>query len=189
MPTAEVQRVATVGGTSAAAVPLLALGDGPTIGKPAPDFSLINLAGQPVRLSDFRGKPIMVNFFATWCGPCKDELPRFQATYEQYRDQGFQVILVDLKESPTDVGVFATKLGLTMPIVVDDRGTVAGGQYRLTGLPTTVFVDADGIVRGVQSGPLTAAALKDNVAALLSGSTTTGATSTTSQSGDCCSLP
>ncbi len=159
---------------------------GLSVGQPAPDFSLTSLGGQTVRLSDFRGQPVAVSFFATWCGPCQDELPRFQAAYQQYRAQGFQVILVDLKESPSDVGALAAKLGLTMPIVIDDQGTVAAERYRLTGLPTTVFVAADGTIRGVQTGPLTAAALNDNVTALLSGATTAG---TSSSSGDCCALP
>jgi peroxiredoxin len=150
------------------------------------DFSLANVGGQTVRLSDFRGQPVAVNFFATWCGPCKDELPQFQAAYQQHRDQGLQVILVDLKESPTDVGAFASKMGLTMPIVVDERGTVAAEKYRLTGLPTTVFVDADGVIRGVQTGPLTAGALDDNVTALLGGATISG---TSQPSGECCALP
>src|SRR5262249_19874878 len=73
------------------------------IGQLAPDFALADLAGRPVRLGDFRGKPLVVNFFATWCGACKAELPAFQAAYEQYRDQGLRVLLVDLRESPADV--------------------------------------------------------------------------------------
>jgi peroxiredoxin len=156
---------------------------GVSVGQPAPDFALPNPSGQTVRLSDFRGQPVAVNFFTTWCGPCKDELPQYQAAYQQHRDQGFQVILVDLKESPNDVGAFAAKLELTMPIVVDDRGTVAAEKYRLTKLPTTVFVDASGLVRGVQVGPLTGEALNDSVTALLSGETVQASSPAASQSG------
>src|SRR5262245_25756313 len=159
---------------------------GVSAGQPAPDFALANPGGQTVRLSDFRGQPVVVNFFATWCGPCKEELPRFQAAYQRYRDRGLQVILVDLKESPADVGAFASRSGLSLPIVVDERGTVAAERYRLTGLPTTIFVDATGVIRGVQTGPLSEEALTGGVSALLGGATVSEASA---PSGECCALP
>lgn len=126
------------------------VGPGVVVGDPAPDFSLLGLDGSPVRLSDFRGQTVVVNFFATWCGPCAEELPAFQSAYRQYGSQGVQVLLVDLKESPADVRAFAKRLKLTMPVVIDERGTVAAQQYQLTSLPTTVFIDRRGIVRGIQ---------------------------------------
>ncbi len=159
---------ATDTGTTPAS--LIPLGDGPAVGQPAPDFSLAGLDGKTVRLSDFHGQPLVVNFFATWCGPCKEELPQFQATYQKNRAQGLQVLLVDLKESPADVRSFATKLGLSMPIAVDQQGVIASQGYALTNIPTTYFIDGDGVIRGVQFGPLTGTTLADNVNALLAGS-------------------
>jgi len=156
--------------TGAAHASLIPLKGEPAVGQPAPGFSLVDLRGHAVRLSDFRGQPVVVNFFATWCGPCKEELPRFQATYQKDHAQDLQVLLVDLKESPTDVRAFATKLGLTMPIVVDQQGVVASQGYALTNIPTTYFIDSDGVIRGVQFGPLTSTTLADNVGALLAGS-------------------
>ena len=167
---------------------LIPLGGGATVGQPAPDFSLVGLDGKSVRLSDFRGQPVVVNFFATWCGPCKDELPRFQTTYQKDHTQGLQVLLVDLKESPTDVRAFATQLGLTMPIVVDQQGVVASQDYALTNLPTSYFIDGDGVIRGVQSGPLSATTLADNVDALLAGSNAAVQPSS-AFSGGCCPAP
>jgi peroxiredoxin len=127
--------------TAAAPASFIPLGGGPAVGQPAPDFSLVGLDGKTVRLSDFRGQPVVVNFFATWCGPCKEELPQFQATYEKDHTQGLQVLLVDLKESPSDVRSFAGQLGLSMPIAVDQQGVVASKGYALTNIPTTYFID------------------------------------------------
>lgn len=173
---------------SAASAPLIPLGGGAAVGQPAPDFSLVGLDGKSVRLSDFRGQPVVVNFFAIWCGPCKEELPRFQTTYQKDHTRGLQVLLVDLKESPTDVQAFATQLGLTMPIVVDQQGVVASQGYALTNIPTTYFIAGDGVIRGVQSGPLTAATLADNVDAFLAGSTTAVQSSRAIPAG-CCHAP
>ncbi|MBX6773057.1 MAG: redoxin domain-containing protein [Chloroflexi bacterium] len=160
---------------------------GPRVGQPAPDFSLAGLDGKTVRLRDFRGQPVVLNFFATWCGPCQEELPAFQATYQKYHAQGLQILLVDLKESPQDVQSFATKLGLSVPIVVDQRGTVSQG-YALTILPTTYFIDATGVIRGVQVGPLTEATLMDTVAALVTGSNGAIRSSEAIPAG-CCPIP
>ncbi len=174
--------------TAAAPASLIPLGSGPAVGQPAPDFSLVGLDGKTVRLSDFRGQPVVLIFFATWCGPCKEELPRFQTTYQNDHPRGLQVLLVDLKESPTDVRSFATQLGLTMPIVVDQQGVVASQGYALTNIPTTYFIDGDGVIRGVQSGPLSANTLAGNVDALLAGSNAAVQSSNAISAG-CCPAP
>lgn len=157
----------------------------PAIGQLAPNFSLVDLDGKAVRLSDFRGQSVVVNFFATWCGPCKAELPLLETASQTYRAQGLQVLLVDLEENPTSVRVFARALDLTMPIVVDPRGTVAAGQYALTNIPSTYFVDSGGTIRGVQYGPLTSTTLAANVRRVL---TKTSSQAPTNAPAGCCPI-
>lgn len=173
---------------AAAPVPLIPLGGGPAVGQPAPDFTLVGLDGKTIRLSDFRGQPVVVNFFATWCGPCKEELPRFQATYQKDRAKGLQVLLVDLKESRADVQAFAKELGLSMPIAVDEKGVVASLGYALTNIPATYFIDGNGVIRGVQVGPIPPTTLADNVDSLLAGANAAVASSRKVPAG-CCPAP
>jgi cytochrome c biogenesis protein CcmG/thiol:disulfide interchange protein DsbE len=177
-----------VANTGAADGSLLALGGGPAVGQPAPDFSLVGLNGKTIRLSDFRGQPVVVNFFATWCGPCKEELPEFQATYQKDRAKGLQVLLVDLTEPPAEVQAFAKELGLSMPIAVDEKGVVASQGYALTNIPATYFIDGHGVIRGVQFGPVAPKTLADNIDSLLAGANAAVASSRQVPAG-CCPAP
>jgi thiol-disulfide isomerase/thioredoxin len=130
----------------------------PKVGAQAPDFTLTGLDGTPVRLSDFRGKTVLLNFWATWCGPCRKEFPELVNLSQQEGDRGLVVLAVDVSESRDDVARFAQELGVTFPIVLDSESTVAH-SYRLVGLPTSFFVDGGGVVRAQQLGPLTEASL------------------------------
>ncbi|HEY8820303.1 MAG TPA: TlpA disulfide reductase family protein [Dehalococcoidia bacterium] len=150
------------GGYVAFAVPAnhstLASVPAPKIGALAPDFTLPGLDGTPVRLSDLRGKTVLINFWATWCGPCRKEFPELVKLVQQQGDRGLVVLAVDVSESRDDVARFAQEFGATFPIVLDSDSSVVQ-SYRLIGLPTSLFVDRDGILRAQQLGPLSEASL------------------------------
>jgi peroxiredoxin len=123
------------------------------IGQPAPPFTLRSPDGEVIRLKDFVGQPLLINFWATWCPPCRFEMPLLQDTYEKYRDQGLVVLGVDVQEGPELVKPFLEQYGLTFPVALDRSGAVSSA-YRVMGLPTTVFVDRDGVVVDIHRGAL-----------------------------------
>ncbi len=121
-------------------------GVGPRIGFTAPDFELADTHGQMVRLSDYRGKVVLLNFWATWCGPCRIEMPTFQVLTEDYRDQPFSVVAVagDL-EGVERVEPFMRGLGLTFPGLIDQDGRIQD-IYMVNALPMTYVLDRNGTV-------------------------------------------
>ena len=128
-------------------------GQPPAIGKPAPDLALTTLNGASLRLSDLRGKTVLLNFWATWCGPCKQEMPLLVRAAQANADQGLVVIGVDVQESAPQVRSFVQQLGVTYPIAIDGDGS-AVAAYRVYGLPTTWVIDGGGVARATQLGPL-----------------------------------
>ena len=138
-------------------------GDGPKIGSAAPDFTLLDPRGAVVRLSDFRGKTVVMNFWATWCKPCRKEFPLLVRLYNRDAPRGLVVFGVDLQESPDIVGQFLSEFNATYPVAIDSKGDV-GGAYRLLGLPTTYFIDPDGVIRAQHLGELTDAILTQKLA-------------------------
>jgi peroxiredoxin len=134
-----------------------ALPPAPAVGHPAPDFTLTTLTGETFTLSDLRGKPVVLNFWATWCPPCRAELPELQAAAERY--QGEIVIAGVNQAEPADsVAQFADSLGLRF-LVPLDRDAQVSRLYGARSLPTTFFVDRDGVIRQIQIGPVTEATL------------------------------
>jgi peroxiredoxin len=123
----------------------------PKKGSPAPDFELENLSGEQLRLQDLRGKPVVINFWATWCIPCEAEMPLLQDGYERY--PGMEVLAVNFAESTVDVQAFVDKHALTFEILLDPRAIVQS-LYRVRGYPTTYFVDGEGVIQGVHIGVL-----------------------------------
>jgi len=125
-------------------------------GHPAPDFTLKTQAGDRVRLSDLRGQPVLVNFWASWCKPCEAEMPHIVAAYDSLRDRGLKVLAVNLsdQERSKDVRRFVESFKLTFPVLLDERGEVRE-LYELATVPTSVFVDSTGVVRRLVLGPLT----------------------------------
>ena len=121
-------------------------------GSLAPDFLLMELGGGDFRLSDLRGKAVIVNFWATWCVSCRKEMPQFVAAYDRYKDKGLEVVAVNLQESPSIIRPFADDFGMKFPVVLDKRGSVSDA-YRLIGLPTTYFIDREGVIHSVFLGP------------------------------------
>jgi thiol-disulfide isomerase/thioredoxin len=120
-------------------------------GQPAPDFTVAGLDGQPVSLSSLKGRPVMVNFWATWCQPCKIEMPIYAAVYDKNKAQGLEILAVNVQEEAPGVQSYQAANKLPFPIGLDTDGAVAT-VYRVRGLPTTVFIDANGIVTLVHRG-------------------------------------
>jgi len=127
----------------------------PEEGSLAPDFLLQGLDGSEVRLSDFRGQPVVLNFWATWCAPCRKEIPQFVDAYQRFRDEGLVVVGVNMQEGKSIAQRYADDYGMEFPIVIDVDGEV-GDEYRLLGLPVTFFIDREGVVRSVFTGPFEA---------------------------------
>ena len=123
----------------------------PQVGLVAPDFSLKTLEGETLRLSELRGQVVLINFWATWCPPCRAEMPAIQQLYDQYRDRGLTVLAVDLKETEADVADFAQQMELTFPILVDQDGQVFS-RYGVIILPSTFFVDPKGVIQEITIG-------------------------------------
>ncbi|MBQ8926641.1 MAG: TlpA family protein disulfide reductase [Oscillospiraceae bacterium] len=149
----------------------------------APDFSVQDADASPVHLSDFRGRPVLINFWATWCPPCRSELPYFEEAYRTYSDR-LDVMMVDLtdgrQETREIVQDFLTENGYTFPVYYDTQGS-ASQAYGLYSIPQTVCVDAEGNLLASHIGAMTAEELSEYIALLLPGEEDATWNSTTSQ--------
>jgi cytochrome c biogenesis protein CcmG, thiol:disulfide interchange protein DsbE len=137
--------------------------DRPVVGQTAPEFSLASLTGSAVSLNTYRGHPVVVNFWATWCEPCKQEMPALQA--EAASNQDLVVLGVDSIEPAVKVKPFVDQLGINFPILLDQDGSVVG-EYEVIGMPTSFFIDRSGVLRSVYRGALAADTLHDGLAAI-----------------------
>lgn len=133
---------------------------------PAPDFTLNTFDGQTLRLSDLRGKAVVVNFWASWCIPCRAEAPVLEGLWREYRERGVVFVGVAYLDTDTEARKFIAEFGLTYPNG-PDIGTRIATAYRLKGVPETFFVDAAGLLRGVYIGPVPEAELRQRIEALL----------------------
>ena len=127
--------------------------EAPVIGAIAPDFTLTNLAGEPISLSQFRGQPVLINFWATWCVPCRQEMPTLQRAFVEHQDEGLVILAVNQREEASLVEPFIDELGLTFEVLYDSDGFV-NKTYQVTGLPRTVFIDRQGVIKHIQVGEL-----------------------------------
>jgi len=125
-------------------------------------FSTVNLAGDKVSLADYRGHVVMLNFWATWCPPCKAEMPVIESTYQQYKDSGFVVLAVNNAERSDQVTSFASQYKLTFPVLLDYSADIQQ-QFGIKGYPTSLFLDAKGKVYATHQGMVTADQLESYI--------------------------
>lgn len=137
----------------------------PAINYPAPDFVLKTLSGDSFSLREARGRPVVLNFWATWCGPCQRELPALQAAAERYGDRVL-IVGIDQGEEAATVQAYVDELGLTFPIPMDSEFTVSE-LYNVRGLPTTFFIDSEGVIRHLWLGEMNSITLAEGVAETL----------------------
>ena len=132
---------------------------------PAPDFTVYDLEGNPHKLSDFEGKPVVLNFWASWCGPCKSEMPDFEAAYKQYGEE-IHFLMVNMtdgaRETVDRAKEFVSQNGYTFPVLYDTESNAAM-TYGVYSLPTTYFIDAEGYGAAQATGAIDAETLKRGI--------------------------
>jgi len=141
----------------------------PVAGAPAPDFTLKTLDGGEVSLAQFRGQPVLINFWASWCPPCRLEMPDLVRVYEAHKAEGFVILGINLtfQDSLPDIQAFVQEFGMTFPVLLDEKGEVTQRLYRLQGLPLSVFVNRDGDIARIQIGAMTGAQIDEFVREIL----------------------
>lgn len=140
--------------------------DTPIVGRPAPAFDLQTLDGQRVSLADLRGSPVVLNFWASWCIPCREEAPLLTAAAGNYRPEGLRILGVVYQDSAENARDFMARYGQTYPGLLDPEGRTAI-DYGVFGLPETFFIDRAGIVRSRQVGAVTEADLQRQIEGIL----------------------
>jgi len=121
-------------------------------GKLAPDFTLPTMDGKAMTLADYRGKVVFLNIWATWCPPCREEMPSMQNLHEKFKGKDFAMLTISIDEDTELVRPFMEELGLTFPVAFDPEQTVAS-QYGITGVPETFLIDKNGVVMHHIVGP------------------------------------
>ena len=117
----------------------------------APDFTLRSVAGANLRLAEQRGQVVMVNFWATWCGPCRQEMPHLSRLYDKYKSSGFTLLGVNIDDDPRAAAALAAKLGVHFPVLLDTDKRVSK-VYDMSAMPATLLIDRDGRVRHIHRG-------------------------------------
>ena len=141
----------------------------PQQGFAAPDFELKTSTGETVKLSDLRGQAVLINLWATWCPPCREEMQSIEKVYQEYKEQDFTVLAVNMtyQDNASSIMPFVDEQGLTFPILLDETGDMANA-YQLRSLPSSYFVRRDGIINEVViGGPMSEALLRTRIEAIL----------------------
>jgi len=129
-------------------------GPAPQIGKEAPDFTLTSLDGKEVKLSDLRGKPVLVNFWATWCPPCRAEIPEIVQTYKETHKDNYEIVGIATQSDRPTIEAFAKEFGILFPVLPDADNRITSDLYHVIPIPTSFFIDKDGIIRDIHIGPV-----------------------------------
>ena len=133
--------------------------------KPLPEVIVTDMAGQPVSLSDLRGRPLLINFWATWCPPCREEMPALERIERKRAERGAAVIVINFEEDEATIRRYLAENGLSLRVFQDNRGEVAQ-ILDITHLPTTLFVDDEGVIRSRNEGPLSQGQMEAGLRAL-----------------------
>ena len=155
------QRAIAQSQTEAAVQSDLDLPVGTRVGELAPNFSGTTLDGETIRLSDLRGKTVLINVFASWCGPCRLEMPHLVEAADQFGDQEVVFVGINLQENPEAVEAFRDEFNVQFPLVLNEDGSLTNNLYTPIGLPTSWFIDQDGVVRYVFAGAMTREVLQN----------------------------
>lgn len=138
----------------------------PRAGTPMSDFSRPDLSGQQVRLSDYQGQVVLVNTWATWCPPCRAEMPALNAYYQKHAADGFVILAINAGETSTEAAAFARDFGLAFPVLLDPQ-TELMSQLNIHSYPTSIVIDRDGVVKEVHIGMLTPEQVEAKIGPLL----------------------
>jgi cytochrome c biogenesis protein CcdA/peroxiredoxin len=161
VPTA-VESAGGLGSITDAAAGMTGPTSGTNTGDIAPDFQSVNDAGDSVQLSNFRGQVVVLNFWATWCGPCRTEMPEFEKAYQQNKADGFTVLAINNQETVEDVIGFREEMGVTFPLVMDETGRIQD-QFGVRSYPSTIILNREGVIIAQHYGPLTAEQIQELV--------------------------
>ena len=134
---------------------------GTRVGQLAPDFTGSTLQGQNIRLSDLRGKTVLLNVFASWCGPCRLEMPHLVQLSNEFDPGEVVFVGLNLQENPEAVSAFRDEFGIDFPLILNEDGSLTNGLYTPVGLPTSWFIDREGVVRYMFSGAMTKEVLEN----------------------------
>jgi thiol-disulfide isomerase/thioredoxin len=138
----------------------------PALGHPAPPFATSLLDGSTVELAALAGTPVVLNFWATWCGPCRAEMPALERAAQRYAGN-VTVLGINQAEDPATIQQFVDEFGLTFPIALDADQAIGADLYNVTGLPTTYFVDGTGTIRRIWMGEMNSVTLEEGIAEIL----------------------
>jgi peroxiredoxin len=144
-----------------------ASGPPPEVGREAPDFQVQGLGGESIRLSDFRGSAVWINFWASWCPPCRAESPDIEAVYQTKQGEGLVVLALSIGEGASAVRDYVERTGITFTVGLDEE-TEISAAYRIAGIPSHYFVDRDGILRESRVGSMSRETMEERVDEILS---------------------
>jgi thiol-disulfide isomerase/thioredoxin len=135
------------------------------VAAPLPDVTVTTLGGEAVTLADLRGRPLLINFWATWCPPCREEMPALERIERKWTERGAAVVVINFEEDAETIRQYLAENGLSLPVFQDSGGEVAQ-ILDITYLPTTLFVDSTGVIRSRNEGPLSQGQMEAGMRAL-----------------------